>query len=158
MELEACCFTGHRIIPCGERSALGALLDSHISRISGSGAKTFICGGALGFDTMAARAVLRARESNGDIRLCLALPYRGMERHLSAADRKEFESILSAADGIVYTAEIYDRGCMLRRDRYMVDKSSICVSYMTKNTGGTAYTVGYALKKGLEVINLALEL
>lgn len=77
---------------------------------------------------------------------------------MSAADRKEFESILSAADGIVYTAEVYDRGCMLRRDRYMVDKSSICVSYMTKNTGGTAYTVGYALKKGLEVINLALEL
>ncbi len=158
MELDACCFSGHRIIPPDERAALDALLDRHIGRISGSGVRTFICGGALGFDTMAARSVLRAREGGADIRLLLAIPYRGMEQHMSAVDRREFESILARADDAVYTAEIYDRGCMLRRDRYMVDKSSICVSYMTKNTGGTAYTVGYALKKGLEVINLALEL
>ena len=37
----------------------------------------------------------------------------------------------------------------------MVDSSAVCIAYCTRKTGGTAYTVRYALKKGLQVINLA---
>ena len=44
---------------------------------------------------------------------------------------------------------------MHKRNRHLVDNSSVCVSYMTKNTGGTAYTVGYAIKNHVQVINLA---
>jgi len=47
---------------------------------------------------------------------------------------------------------------MLRRDRYMVEHSEVCICYMTRNTGGTSYTVAQALKKGIEVVNLAVEI
>lgn len=153
-----CCFSGHRYISASEREQLERLLDIQIEKIAQCSAKTFICGGALGFDTLAARAVIRARRQDGDIRLILAVPYRGMEKRWSEADRADFDDILAEADGVRYMAEEYDRDCMLRRNRYMVEHSDICICYMTRHTGGTAYTVAQALKKGIEVINLAMEM
>ena len=41
------------------------------------------------------------------------------------------------------------------RNRYLVNQSSKCICYLEKNTGGTKYTVDYALSKNLQVINLA---
>ena len=35
---------------------------------------------------------------------------------------------------------------------YLVDNSNVCVCYLTEDTGGTAYTVNYAIKSGLKVI------
>lgn len=46
-------------------------------------------------------------------------------------------------------------GYMHKRNRYLVDNSSVCVCYLTEDTGGTAYTVNYAIKSGLKVINTA---
>lgn len=158
MESEVCCFSGHRDIPAAEREGLERLLDRYIEELSQFGVNQFLCGGALGFDTMAARAVLRAREKKEGLALLLAIPYRGIEKHRTEADRLEFEEILTQADSVHYIADTYDRDCMLRRNRYMVERSGICIAYMTHNSGGTAYTVAQALKKGIEVINLAVEL
>ena len=47
------------------------------------------------------------------------------------------------------------QGCMYKRNRHLVDHSGICVCYLTKDSGGTAYTVRYARTHGLEIINLA---
>jgi len=158
MEFVYCCFSGHRDIPSGEREKLELLLDRHIDEMAGCGRKDFLCGGALGFDTMAARAVLRAKERDSEIRLALAIPYEGMEQRWSEPDRLAFRDILARADSVHYIAKEYDRDCMLRRDRYMVENSEVCICYMTRNTGGTAYTVAHALKKGIEVVNLAVEI
>ena len=155
---EACCFSGHREIPAAERESLPRLLDEYVENMYRRGICQFICGGAVGFDALAARAVLRAREQCCDIRLTLTIPYRGVEKHRSEADRLEFEDILSQADSVHYIAQAYSRDCMLRRNRYMVDRSRVCICYMTETTGGTVYTVGYALKNGLEIINLAMEM
>ena len=38
--------------------------------------------------------------------------------------------------------------------KYNIDSGG-CVSYLTEETGGTAYTVNYAKSKGLDVINAA---
>ena len=157
MECSVCCFSGHREIPGEDREPLAFLLYRYVTQLADCGTKEFYCGGALGFDTMAAQAVLKARERDPEIRLYLAIPYRGMERHWSPEKRVPYARILEQADRVVYLSERYDSGCMLRRNRYMVDRSSICLCYMLKNTGGTAYTVAYALKRGLEVVNLALE-
>ena len=158
MEFGYCCFSGHRDIPPEAREKLAALLDKYIEKMTDCGRRDFLCGGALGFDTMAARAVLRAKERCEGVRLALAIPYEGMEKRWSQRDRQEFEAILEQADSVHYIARDYDRDCMLRRDRYMVEHSEVCICYMTRNTGGTAYTVAHALKKGIEVINLAIEI
>ncbi|WP_297983767.1 hypothetical protein [uncultured Oscillibacter sp.] len=57
---------------------------------------------------------------------------------------------------VVYTAQQYTRGCMHKRNRYLVDNSGVCVCYLTKERGGTAYTVNYAEKRKLEIINIAV--
>ena len=44
---------------------------------------------------------------------------------------------------------------MHKRNRYMVDSSGICICYWIRDKGGTAYTVRYAEKKSLKIINIA---
>ena len=55
----------------------------------------------------------------------------------------------------MYVASTYGPGCLFERNRRLVDGSGICLCYLTAETGGTAYTVRYARKQGLPVINLA---
>ena len=52
----------------------------------------------------------------------------------------------------------YDRFCMMRRNRYMVDRSArIIAVYDGTPRGGTAQTLAYALRKQLETDILTLE-
>jgi len=37
----------------------------------------------------------------------------------------------------------------------MVDNSSLCVAYMTRKSGGTAYTVEYAQQSNKKICNIA---
>lgn len=67
----------------------------------------------------------------------------------------EYEHIKTQADKVVYTAQQYTPDCMHKRNRHLVDNSGICVCYLTSVSGGTHYTVSYAEKQGLEVINIA---
>ena len=140
----ACCFTGHRQIPEDQSLRICTILKQAIREITAiDGITTFYVGGALGFDTLAAMMVLEARKSFPHIRLVIVLPYANQ------ADR------WGDADEVICLSERYYNGCMFVRNRYLVDHSSICVSYQTKQNGGTAYTVKYAILKGLRVINLA---
>ena len=140
----ACCFTGHRHIPEDERPHLYAALRQIIRElVTTDGITTFYAGGALGFDTLAATMVVEAREVFPTIRLVIVLPYAKQEDRWSDADE------------VICLSEQYYTGCMFARNRYLVDHSSICVSYQTRQSGGTAYTVKYATARGLRIINLA---
>jgi len=151
-----CCFTGHRIIPNAEREEIKERLKSTlVSLIEKKGVTLFIAGGALGFDTMAALEVLSLRERYPEIKLRLAIPCENQTKGWKEKDILLYEEIMSQADDVVYTSRTYTSGCMHIRNRYMVDSSDFCVAYMTKASGGTAYTVKYAEKKGVEVINVA---
>ena len=48
-------------------------------------------------------------------------------------------------DKIVYVSKEPSRGAYLVRDRHLVDGSRYCICYCNKPTGGTAFTVKYAL-------------
>lgn len=151
----ACCFTGHRQIPPELIGSINYNLDLEINWLISHGIRTFYSGGALGFDLMAGRAVLRAKASGSGVRLIIAVPCPDQERNYPNWDRTEYRRQLLQADEVVRVSDHYFKGCMLVRDRYMVDRSAFCVSWQTADRGGTAYTVSYALKKGLRVINLA---
>ena len=43
---------------------------------------------------------------------------------------------------------------MLRRNRYMVDRSSRLIAVYDGMLGGTMYTLTYAMKQGLDIITL----
>lgn len=68
--------------------------------------------------------------------------------------KAEYAEIMSKADKVVYTSEVYTSSCMHKRNRHLVDYSGYCVAYMTRNSGGTAYTANYASNNGLKILNL----
>ena len=156
--MRACCFTGHRILPRGDVSALIHAIDRHIKELIADGVCEFRTGGALGFDTLAALRVLTLREQYPECRLSLILPCRDQSERWREGDRALYEDILSKADEVRYVAERYTPDCMNARNRALVDGSDVCLAYLTHTSGGTRNTYLYALREGLTVINLAKEL
>ena len=155
MKNKTCCFTGHRQIPAEYLPTLsGKLREILISYIE-KGYTYFGAGGALGFDTLAAQEVLNLRKQYQDIKLILVLPCRDQADRWKKEDQEDYERIKRAADKVVYTSDHYYSGCMHKRNRHLVDCSSLCICYLTNLTGGTAYTVDYARKMGCIVKNLA---
>lgn len=148
-----CCFTGHRKIPLDQlESVTQRLRDAVIASIK-DGYLYFGAGGALGFDTLAAQTVLELKKDYPNIKLILVLPCKTQTRGWEQEDIEEYDRIIGAADKVVYTSQNYYRGCMQNRNRHLVDFSSLCICYLNKSTGGTAYTVDYAKKNKLTIIN-----
>ena len=153
--MKTCCFTGHRMVSSADALRLRASLSDTIELLYQEGVKFFICGGAVGFDTLAAKAVLEKRKTKTDIRLMLAIPCRNQFERWNESQKAVYHAILEDADAVEYLAETYDRGCMLRRNRYMVDHADVCVAFYNGGArGGTAFMVNYAYQCGLKVILL----
>ena len=151
---QTACFTGHRKIPAESAEIIASNLRKTLIEQINNGYRYFRAGGALGFDTLAAQTVLELKKEYPDVKLILVLPCLSQTRGWSTRDIEIYEAIKSKADKVVYTSQEYTRGCMHKRNRYLVDNSSVCICYLTKQTGGTAYTVDYARKNLLTVINL----
>lgn len=151
----SCCFTGHRKIPPEKFDEISQRLENTIIELFNSGYIDFYSGGALGFDTLAAQIILKYKTKHPNIRLILVLPCKNQARRWSESDKLIYESIKNGADKIIYTADAYFRGCMHKRNRYLVEHSCLCVCYLNKSTGGTAYTVNYAADKHIEILNIA---
>lgn len=155
MKEKTVCFTGHRTIPMLKKWKIVKKLEETLETLIDNGYCYFGAGGALGFDTIAAQTVLGLKKKHPEIKLILVLPCKNQTRGWKEKDVSVYESIIEEADKVVYTQEHYDRGCMFKRNRHLVDNSSICVAYLTEEKGGTAYTVNYANQKGVKVINIA---
>ena len=153
--VQTCCFTGHRVIPSGEKETIRNLLETAIEKAIQDGYRFFRTGGALGFDTLAAQTVLELKQQYPHIRLILVLPCVDQTTGWKQDDIDEYERIRALADKVVYTSREYTSGCMHKRNRHLVDNSSLCICYLTKLSGGTAYTVRYAESKGVYVRNIA---
>ena len=151
---QSCCFTGHRIISSEHLNAVKARLERQINRLTENGIYRFIAGGARGFDTLAAETVLSLKETRPQIQLVLALPCRNQTKGWASADRARYEQLLHQADEVHYLAEDYDNGCMMRRNRFMVDNSRCCIFYLTYMQSGTYKTVEYAMEQNLELCNI----
>lgn len=149
------CFTGHRDIPFLRLLSLKRKLKKTVEDLINQGYCYFGAGGALEFDTLAAQTVLDLRKTHSQVKLILVLPCKSQADRWTDRDKKVYESIKVVADKVVYTSEEYTKGCMFKRNRHLVDHSSVCVCYLGKDSGGTAYTVRYAVSKGLDIINLA---
>ncbi|MDE7262208.1 MAG: DUF1273 domain-containing protein [Oscillospiraceae bacterium] len=155
MRTKTCCFTGHRRLPENRRDDIAKRLEDTIVSLIQSGYLYFGAGGALGFDTVCAQTVLRLRQRYPKIKLILVLPCVSQTDKWRPEDAAVYQEIMRQADKVVYTSQEYTRDCMFKRNRHLVDNSSVCICYLEKASGGTAYTVEYAKKRGLRIINLA---
>ena len=153
MREETCCFTGHRQLPQSERPDIQKRLEEQVLKLIQQGVKYFGAGGALGFDTLAAQTVLQVKKAHPQIKLVLVLPCRDQARYWPQEHQMMYQSILDQADKTVYVSQTYYKGCMQKRNRYLVDCSAYCICYLTHTTGGTAYTVRYAKAQGLTILS-----
>ena len=161
--VSGCCFTGHRpdALPAfgneetEEMQTLSYLLRRAIDAAIEDGVTEFFVGGAQGFDTLAAEAVLRMRWLFPTLSLHLALPGQDQTKGWKQADLARYEAILESAADVWYASELCSPESMRRRNRYLVDHAGRCIAYLRRMQGGTLYTVNYALDCGVPVDNLA---
>ncbi len=154
MESKVCAFSGHRIIKPEHRSRISGLIQRAVNYAYARGCRSFLSGGALGFDTLAAREVIQFRLTHPDVRLLLYLPCVNQDEQWSERDRNNYHYILNSADEIFYLFDEYVDGCMKERNRRLAEDSDILISYVSRPNSGTGQTVRMAEKLGKEIYNL----
>jgi len=157
-----CCFSGYRPekLPWGTDEgdarceALKETLENTAERMILSGIRHFICGMARGSDMYFCGAILLLREKHAGITVEAAIPYEAQARGWREDERERYSGMVERCDYATYVSREYTRNCTLRRNRYMVDNSSVLIAVYDGKPGGTKYTLEYAGRKGLEIIEL----
>ncbi len=160
-----CCFTGHRPekLPWGSNERdqrclrLKERLRAELDRAYDEGYRHFICGMARGADLYFCEAALELRERREGVTVEAALPCETQAARWPEQDRNRYFSLVEQCDveSLIQTA--YDRGCMQRRDRYMVDRSSLLLAVYNGLLGGTMYTLAYAMRQDVPTRIIELE-
>ena len=151
-QAHACSFTGHR----PERlrfpeSKIIPWLEAEIRQAIHEGYTTFVSGMQRGVDLWAAEIVFRLRDEGADIKLVAASAFWGMESQWDHAWKKRYKKVLQEADGIVFVSHTPGRAAFFKRNRFMVDHSSLVIAVYSGGGGGTKETMRYAEEKGIEV-------
>lgn len=143
-------FSGYRPEKINENiESIKLQLQEVVLRSIDDGFDTFITGMADGFDIYAAQCVLDIKKEKPHINLVCALPFE-RARGTGVA----YEEIIAQADEVVTLSNPSNRGAYYVRNEFMVDNCSLLTCYYDGRYGGTEYTVDYAIKKGVEVINI----
>ena len=117
----SCAFTGHRRIEDRHVGRVEDLLSRAISYAYAEGCRRFITGGALGFDTLAAKEVIRFKMSHPDVTLLIVLPCKNQSDAWSSSQVSLYEYTLANADEIEYVFDEYKDGCMRERNQRLAD-------------------------------------
>ena len=162
VSIHTCCFTGHRPqkLPWGfdeDRNGCIAMKEIVKLEIQNSilnyGITHFISGMALGFDMIAAEIVLELKKNYPFITLECALPCKNQQKYWQKEQKQRYEKNLSQADKITYVSDkLYFDGCMQKRNKYMIDNSSMLIALFNGSAGGTKQTVVRAKQKKLNVL------
>lgn len=156
-----CCVTGHR--PQGfpfERESLNSIefniylnqLYKITKELIYNGYSYFITGMAEGADIDFAKSVIYYRDFYEHIKLEAALPFPINQNKTIIEYKKDRDFILKMCDITKIISPYYFRGCMQKRNRYMVDNSDLVLAIWNgKESGGTWNTIKYARSKNKEI-------
>ena len=135
---------------------LKELLSHLVALESIAGITDFYSGMADGSDMWLSQIVLMHRSSNPAIKLHCVLPCEGQADKWSVSAQERYHTVLEQADSITYVSREYYNGCMLERNRRLVDSAhNLIAVYNGEQRGGTAATIRYArkMKKTIWIIN-----
>lgn len=149
-----CGFTGHRDIKRAHLPHVFDLVLKGIEYAYSEGCRVFLAGGAVGFDTVAAKAAVLFRMSHPDVRLELILPCKSQSDAWGASDRSVYEYLVSEADLVEYVSEEYYDGCMKERNRRLVERSDILIAYAARGRSGTGQTLRLAKEQNKRTYNI----
>ena len=161
---ESCCFTGHRPtkLPWGYREddprclRLKRRIMDALEAAYEEGYRHFLCGMAQGCDLYFCECAIELRRRHSDVTIEAAIPCPTQADSWPAAQRQRYRALLEACDFETMVSSVYSPSCMQRRDRYMVDHASLLIAAFDGSSGGTRYTVEYAMRRGLDILDLAI--
>ncbi|MGL4791610.1 MAG: SLOG family protein [Anaerotignaceae bacterium] len=154
------CFTGHRNekLPqtVEEMEKLNLRLFEEVHKAIEEGINTFYFGGCRGFDLLCAEVVekiKRQRVYSKSIYLICVVPFENQAKNWKEVDRDKYYNIMPLCDEVIMLNTSYKKGCYYERNRYMVEHSSKVICYYDGTLSGTAYTINYAKKNKLKIVN-----
>lgn len=159
-----CAFSGHRPhrLPWGSDeadsrcAALKLRMRQELRRLNHMGVDVFLCGMARGCDTYFAEAVLELQKDSPQTELWAVLPCGSQADHWPETDRLRYVSLCRASQQIVMLQERYSSGCMLRRNRWMLDHADCVMTVYDGGGGGTGWMVREASMRQMPVVSLWL--
>ncbi len=145
-----CAVTGHRILP---ENFDRIKLKIYLGQIAENGYDIFLVGMAKGFDLECFSVLNELKKEGKNLKICAVIPCSLQFFYYTEEEKKLYEECLSRADYVAEEKKPYFKNCMLIRDDYLVDNSSLIFAYHDgRKEGGTFYTVKKAEKKGLKII------
>ena len=159
-----CCFTGHRPLrlPWGMNETdprcidLKERLRTTLEETYNNGYRHFICCMAIGCDMYFAEAVLDLRSKYSDLTLEAAVPCDSQSDKWNRKQKETYFSLLSACDIVTYVSHMYSPDCMMKRNQYMIDRSSLLIACFNGRSSGTMNTILYAERAGVNTVILEI--
>ena len=159
----ACCFTGHRPekLPWGydERDPACMELCEKLSDILGavyrSGYNHFYCGMAQGADLIFCEQVLKLRAEHPDVTIEAVVPCADQSSKWSLKQKERHLRLCSECNSVKVLHSAYTQNCMMERNEYMVERSSLLIAvYDGVTAGGTMKTILLARRAQMPVIKV----
>lgn len=157
------CFSGHRTEKLPKNTKELIKINQHIyNEICNSincGYENFLFGACYGFDLICAEQVLLRKKIIKQIEpmrinLIAIVPFEEQAIRWNENNRNTYYEILSKCDEVITLNVHYRTDCYYERNRYMIDNSSKLICYYNGSDGGTKYTVKYAEKNSIPIVNL----
>ena len=139
--MKSCFFIGHREASSEVLPALMEAVEQHIVEF---GVTEFIVGNYGGFDHMAAKAVIAAKERHPGISLSMLIPYHPAEQPIK---------LPSGFDNTFYPPGMEKdprRLAIVRANRFMVDHVDYLIAYAWHPASNARELVEYAKKRELQ--------
>lgn len=136
--MKSCFFIGHRE---ASSEILPALMEAVERHIAVQGVTEFYVGHYGGFDRMAARAVIAAKQRHPEVTLSLLIPYHPAERPIEPSP---------GFDGTFYPPgmeSVPRRHAIVRANRYMIDHVDCLIAYVWHPASNARNYLEYAQKK-----------
>ena len=138
--MKSCFFIGHREASSEVLPVLAEAVEQHIVEY---GVTEFIVGNYGGFDHMAAKAVIAAKEHHPGITLSMLIPYHPAERPMKSPH---------GFDNTFYPPgmeKVPRKLAIVRANRYMVDHVDYLIAYAWHPASNARDLVEYAIKREL---------
>lgn len=131
-------FTGHRYV---REDEMQTALDEVARLYPGA---TWICGGAIGVDSFAAKYAM----TNGiKYKLILPFPPEIMSKYWNDTQKKVLNDTIAKASSVTVLTQAYNVSFYQKRNVAMVDAAHILIAFFDGSSGGTNNCVKYAQTK-----------
>lgn len=161
----SCTFTGHRPakLPWGYLEtdprciSLKRRIADALEAAYQEGYRHFLCGMAQGCDLYFCESVLALRGVHPEVTLEAAIPCPTQAAAWPPDQRERYARLVASCNYETMVSAQYTTSCMHRRDRYMVDHASLLIAVFDGSPGGTRYTVEYAMRRGVPIVDLSIQ-